>query len=326
MTEHSQTNWAAQASYSDLFFKLLDPAFLVEADTLKILELNDAAEKFLTSSGEDIRGQSIERWIPVDQREEFERQVRVTMRRYHPRHHELQILASSGKTHLFRCDLCQLQIHGTENQRPILQIIAHDITAQREAEKSALKYLADLKAANEKLEAMSITDEMTGINNFRYFKQRLELEHQRSVRFKRPYAILFLDVDHFKHYNDRNGHPAGDALLRGLGQLIKKSSRETDCVARYGGEEFVILAPETTGAQGIEFAERLRKSITSAGFEHGQHQPLGCLSASIGIASFPDSGTLPADILKAADQAMYQSKKNGRNRVTSDQPSSPARS
>ncbi|MBU6374840.1 MAG: GGDEF domain-containing protein [Bdellovibrionales bacterium] len=323
MTESYEGNWASQASYSDLFFKLLDPAFLIDGESLKILEINDAAEKILGGSAEELREQSIERWIPEAERADFALQVRVTMRRYHPRLHEISIQCADGRTRLYRCDLCQLQTQDVNKHRSVLQIIAHDITAQREAEQNAQKYLSelqtalsDLKAANEKLESMSVTDEMTGIHNFRYLKQRLEIEHRRAIRFKRPYAILFLDVDHFKHYNDRNGHPAGDALLRGLAQLLKKSSRETDCVARYGGEEFVILAPETNEQQGSEFAERLRKIITSAGFENGEHQPLGCISVSIGVACYPESAPSAEDTLKAADEALYHSKKSGRNRVT----------
>jgi diguanylate cyclase (GGDEF)-like protein/PAS domain S-box-containing protein len=312
---------ASQASYSDLFFRLLEPAFLLDASSLKILELNDAAEKMLGGSTADLTGESILRWIPESLQEEFQKQARVTLRRYHPRGHETRFISGEGQERLFRCDLCQLQ--AAEGAPPLLQLIAHDITAQREAEERAEKYLSELKstldelqAANHRLQEMTITDEMTRVNNFRYFKQRHEIEHQRSVRFKRPYAILFFDLDNFKHYNDRNGHPAGDQLLRDLAQLLKRSSRETDCVARYGGEEFVILAPETSAPQGAEFAERLRKAIVKARFPHADAQPLGIVSASIGVASYPADGSTPDQILKAADEAMYRSKKSGKNRVT----------
>ncbi len=312
---------AAQASYSDLFFRLLEPAFLLDAGSLKILELNNAAEKMLGGSAADLQGESILRWIPEDLRAEFQKQSRVTLRRYHPRGHETRFVSGDGHERLFRCDLCQLQ--AAEGATPLLQLIAHDITAQREAEERAENYLSELKSAlvelksaNDRLREMTITDEMTRVNNFRYFKQRQEIEHQRSVRFKRPYAILFFDLDSFKHYNDRNGHPAGDRLLTELAQLLKRSSRETDCVARYGGEEFVILAPETSESQGAEFAERLRKAIVAAGFPHATEQPLGIISASIGVASYPAAGGTPDQILKAADEAMYRSKKSGKNRVT----------
>jgi diguanylate cyclase (GGDEF)-like protein/PAS domain S-box-containing protein len=317
-TEKSHTS---QANYSDLFFRLLDPAFLLDSATLKILELNDPSERILGAAADELQGESILRWIPESLRDEFEKQARVTLRRYHPRGHETRFVSPDGRERLYRCDLCQLQPAG--GAAPLLQVIAHDITAQREAEERAEKYLVELKSAldelksaNDRLEEMSITDEMTRVNNFRYFKQRHKMEHQRSVRFMRPYAILFFDLDNFKHYNDRNGHPAGDRLLTELAQLLKRSLRETDCVARYGGEEFVILAPETSESQGGEIAERLRKAIEDAGFPHASEQPLGVVSASIGVASFPTAGSTPDDVLKAADEAMYRSKKSGKNRVT----------
>jgi diguanylate cyclase (GGDEF)-like protein/PAS domain S-box-containing protein len=317
----NEKNHTSQASYSDLFFRLLEPAFLLDATSLKILELNDPAEKMLDAATPELHGESILRWIPESLRDEFEKQARVTLRRYHPRGHETRFVSPEGRERLYRCDLCQLR--AAEGAEPLLQLIAHDITAQREAEERAEKYLVelksaldDLKSANDRLQEMAITDEMTRVNNFRYFKQRQEIEHQRSVRFKRPYAILFFDLDNFKHYNDRNGHPAGDRLLTELAQLLKRSSRETDCVARYGGEEFVILAPETSESQGAEFAERLRKAIVAAGFAHAKDQPLGVLSASIGVASYPAAGSTPDQVLKAADEAMYRSKKSGKNRVT----------
>ena len=313
MTDPQSQGWASKASYSDLFFRMLAPALLLDSATLEILEANDAAEKALGLSAAEVRGSLFSKWIPEELRNQFEQQVRVTLRRYHPREFEMEL--EIGEAHrLYRIELCQLQ--GQDRGHSLLQLIAHDITAQREAEERAEKYLEELKQANEKLQAMSITDELTQVYNLRYFKQRLEIEHQRSVRFKRPYSILFFDIDNFKHYNDRNGHPAGDALLRQLAQLLKTTSRETDCVARYGGEEFVVLAPETNESQGGEFAERLRKTIQSAPFEHSEHQPLGKVSASIGVASYPAAGTSPSEVIQAADQAMYHSKRTGKDRVT----------
>jgi diguanylate cyclase (GGDEF)-like protein len=123
-------------------------------------------------------------------------------------------------------------------------------------------------------------------------------------------------MDHFKNYNDTNGHPAGDQLLREFAGILKTQSRETDLVARYGGEEFVVLATETPTPKVTTFAERIREMVAKHPFAHAQKQPLGHVSVSIGVASYPDDGQTPEAVLQAADQAVYASKKGGRDRVT----------
>lgn len=326
MTEHLNLNSTAKASYADLFFRLLDPAFLLDGESLTILEHNDAGEKALGLDSEQLKGRNFLDWIPEELHSAFQQQVRITLRRYHPREHETWILSkNTDEKRLYRCALCQLstseQAEGSENPT-LLQVIAHDITAQRQAEENASIYLkklestlSELKEANNRLEELSVTDELTQVSNVR-FKKRLETEHQRSRRFERPYCIVFFDIDNFKHYNDRNGHPAGDRLLRLFAQTLKNSCRETDFIARYGGEEFVILATETSESQGLTFAERLRTKLEETAFEFGEFQPLGKISASIGVAAFPEAAAEPQALLNAADAAMYHSKKTGKNRVT----------
>ena len=311
----------SEASYSDLFFRLLDPAFVLDAETLQILALNRAAEKALKETPDSLRSRPILDWIPAGLRPEFEKQARITLRRYHPRKYEGTMMAPNGSDRPCAFEFCELR--GIDGAARLIQLIAHDLTAQREAEKRAENYLKklestldELETANKKLGELAITDELTGVHNVRHFRQRHAVEHQRSKRFRRPYAIVFLDLDHFKQFNDRNGHPAGDALLAALAKKLKEISRETDCLARYGGEEFVILAPETDEAQAGDFAERLRKAVEELAFPNSASQPLGRISVSIGVASFPASGKSPEAVLQAADQAMYHSKKGGRNRVS----------
>jgi diguanylate cyclase (GGDEF)-like protein len=198
----------------------------------------------------------------------------------------------------------------------IFQLIAKDVTREKEAENKIQNLLKELEAANLKLEALSITDEMTKMYNFRHFITQLKIEHEKAARYGFPYTIIFCDVDNFKHYNDRNGHPAGDQVLRGVASVLKATLRVSDLVARYGGEEFVALCVNTESADGQRLAERIRLAIEKHPFEHAKEQPLGCVSISIGVASFPTDGQIADEILKAADQAVYLSKKNGRNRVT----------
>jgi diguanylate cyclase (GGDEF)-like protein/PAS domain S-box-containing protein len=310
-----RTPWTQKPRYSDLFFRLSDPALLLNPSDHSILDANDATEQALGASRDQLLESSIHDWLPEGSIEEFSQQVRIAMRRYHPREIEfrLKTAKNGSQTRLYRLSFCQLQ---AEESETIVQILGRDITEERLAQEKNEAYLRELQDLNQKLERLSTTDEMTQIANFRFFKQRVAEEHQRSIRFKRPYSILFFDLDHFKSYNDRNGHPAGDQLLRDFATLLKAQSRETDLLARYGGEEFVILATETTAQNAIIFAERIRTLVASHPFLNGQNQPLGHVSASIGVASYPEHGDSPEAVLKAADEAVYASKKSGRDRVT----------
>lgn len=167
------------------------------------------------------------------------------------------------------------------------------------------------------LEELSTQDGLTQLANIRHFKNQLEIEHNRAQSYSDHYCIVLFDVDHFKNYNDRNGHPAGDALLRHLSKILQENIRNTDLAARYGGEEFIVLLRSTDHEGGWIFAERIRKVIEEHRFEYGELQPLGKLTISVGVAEFPQSGKTMENLIEAADQALYQSKRNGRNQTTS---------
>jgi diguanylate cyclase (GGDEF)-like protein len=173
-----------------------------------------------------------------------------------------------------------------------------------------------LTRANEKLEKLAITDGLTGIFNHRYFQEVLAYEISRQQRGERPFSVIMADVDHFKHYNDTNGHPAGDAVLKGIAQELVNHVRETDPVARYGGEEFVILLLDADRESAVKTAEKLRRRVANHPFAHASQQPLGCVSLSMGVATWPLNGTRAEELIDAADAALYYSKRSGRNRVT----------
>ncbi len=174
-----------------------------------------------------------------------------------------------------------------------------------------------LEEANSRLAQLAITDGLTGIYNHRFFQDRLGLEVARSLRSQQPLSLMMIDVDHFKMYNDRHGHPAGDEILRTVARLISEERRQNDIVARYGGEEFGVLLVDTEKTAAAVLADRVRQRIVSHPFPLHETQPGGCLSVSIGIASCPqDAGTAP-ELLSAADQALYRAKRAGRNRVAS---------
>ncbi len=166
-----------------------------------------------------------------------------------------------------------------------------------------------LHRKNEELERLSITDGLTGLFNRRHVMKTLETEVRRVQRQKRPFAILMVDVDHFKKYNDSHGHQAGDEVLRRVGALLKDATRDVDCPARYGGEEFLILLTDTTLAGAADAAQRIRSNLAHEVF------PGGPVTLSIGIAEFPEHGETVEAVIASADAALYRAKRDGRDRV-----------
>ena len=165
-----------------------------------------------------------------------------------------------------------------------------------------------------RLEEMSITDELTGLWNKREFNNQLEREFARAERTNRPCSLVFIDIDHFKKINDTYGHAAGDNVLQTTSLLIRKGLRPIDIASRYGGEEIVIIFPETIKQKAIHIAERIRKDIESYNFELSDEQKIR-LTASFGVAGYPEDGKTQHEVLDKADKAMYLAKKSGRNQV-----------
>jgi diguanylate cyclase (GGDEF)-like protein len=182
----------------------------------------------------------------------------------------------------------------------------------------SLVILANTALENARLhletQRLAITDGLTGLFNHLEFKRRLESECERAQRYGREFSLLMLDVDHFKQHNDRYGHPAGDAVLRGISDLLRQVLRGVDVVARYGGEEFAAILPETPSRGGVALAERVREAV----MKHTFRAPDGAatpVTVSIGIATAPMDGKSANEVLVAADQALYVAKETGRNRV-----------
>ncbi len=164
---------------------------------------------------------------------------------------------------------------------------------------------------HQEAQRLSVTDPLTGLWNYRYLTLGLSHEIERATRFGRPLALLMLDLDRFKQINDHHGHPAGDAVLIELARRMRAEVREVDTVARYGGEEFVIVLPETDAGGAASTAERLRQSIRSTPFEVegvALH-----VTASIGVAVFPEHGDNPSHLLRSTDDALYVAKADGRD-------------
>ncbi len=181
--------------------------------------------------------------------------------------------------------------------------------------KSLKRNVDALSFHNARLEQLANRDELTGLYNYRYFREAFETELSRCRRHKRIMSLLFADVDSFKQFNDRQGHLAGDALLATLGRLMMSMSRKSTIVARYGGEEFVLVAPETNRQGALLYAEKLRSAVESYPFEGREAQPGGRVTMSLGVATYPDHGTDVNSLIKYADDALYRAKENGRNQV-----------
>jgi len=237
--------------------------------------------------------------------------------------HELRCAHVADNGHMYFC----LPLLAQGETLGILHILGGAVTndpadAEGMTEKTGLaKILADnigLGIANLKLrEAMrslSIRDPLTGLFNRRYMEEALAQELHRSRRNDAPLAIIMLDIDHFKKFNDDFGHDAGDAVLRELGVFLKKHVRGSDVPCRYGGEEFILILSPSTIEGALRRAETIREAATHLSVRHAGHD-LGNVTLSMGVAIFPDNASDVEATVKAADMALYQAKSEGRNRV-----------
>ncbi len=191
------------------------------------------------------------------------------------------------------------------------------IKGKKKAEEGLRKALEDLEKTQDRLRELTITDDLTGLYNRRHLFNQLQLEILRAKRLGDPLSLIVLDVDNFKSYNDRYGHLEGDRVLRRLAEVIKDNIRQIDSTYRYGGEEFAIILPVTKIQDGLPVAERIRSAFEAVEFtpevskgkvEHAYR------TLSIGIAGLDPDYNLE-DLVKYADDAMYEAKRKGKNQV-----------
>ncbi|MCL4419798.1 GGDEF domain-containing protein [Patescibacteria group bacterium] len=160
-------------------------------------------------------------------------------------------------------------------------------------------------------------DQMTGLYNHAYFKIRLKEEASLALRDKtRSLSLIMIDIDFFKHYNDTNGHPKGDAVIKRIAEIMRSSTRSSDIAARYGGEEFAILMPNAQLTDAALKADKIRSEVEKTAFENESVQPNKRITISVGLASMPAHAISAESLLDSADKALYYSKNNGKNRVT----------
>jgi two-component system, cell cycle response regulator len=164
------------------------------------------------------------------------------------------------------------------------------------------------------LESLSVTDDLTGLHNYRALQQRLRDEFLRAQRYNDPLSLLMIDIDHFKEVNDKYGHQFGDFVLHELAKVLVAAVRETDFVARYGGEEFLVLLPQTHFSGSLPVAERIWRGVAQKSFSDGKLSTR--ITVSSGVSFFPNKSVATVDeLISSSDQALYQAKREGRNRI-----------
>lgn len=160
------------------------------------------------------------------------------------------------------------------------------------------------------LEKLSVTDQLTGLSNRRYFDDHLAIERKRAKRHNKTLSLIMIDIDHFKNVNDAHGHQVGDSVLREFARLLQDNVRDTDIISRWGGEEFIVLLPSTSSESAISVAQKIQSAVNSHCFSGA-----GKLTASFGVSNVDPNSNSNRESVNKADQALYQAKNQGRNRV-----------
>lgn len=224
----------------------------------------------------------------------------------------------------FRAEIIGPLVHHTKERQHVLGVLAiGDLGARPRDAKHMFQMVTNIASLAlvsshnmKKLRSMANHDGLTELLNKSSFLTDFGPKSLLSCeRDAKRFSLFLFDIDHFKNYNDTNGHPAGDELLKGMARLIKANLRPGDMASRYGGEEFVIGMPDTDPATALEQAEKIRQAVAATAFAHSERQPLGHISVSGGVATFPQDGSSVAELLQHADEALYQCKEAGRNNV-----------
>ena len=282
-------------------------------DKERIVDANAVAQKWL--------GKPIDQIIGGDPMEVFREWPQLLQRFFFLEYSREEVEIPGDPPRIFEVIITPMVNSSNKVEGRI--ILAYDITERKYLEK-------ELQTANEslqlqleenerlrlKLQEQATRDPLTGVFNRRYFAEALDKEAARAERENASFSVFILDVDHFKKYNDANGHLKGDECLRQIAEvLMSVGRRQYDLAARYGGEEFALILPGSTAKNAAKRAETLRKKLLALKIPH-RGSPDKCVTVSIGVAALtPTPSTQPADLVAHADQALYDAKKQGRNRV-----------
>ncbi|HWD39925.1 MAG TPA: diguanylate cyclase [Fimbriimonas sp.] len=300
--------------FENLFYGLPVACVTIDLEG-RVVEWNNAAEGLFGYSAAEMVGQEVVRLLDEEDRKLGRQRFMEIVRnggfrqiseRYAVRKDgsRIWIMASA------------LPLHGPDGKLNGIISTSIDITRRRAAELHLMEtnrlieeQRAALAQANERLEALSLTDSMTGLPNRRSFLSFLNTAFAESQRTGRPLSVILIDVDRFKSFNDQFGHPEGDIVLQEVSNILARSVRQSDFVARFGGEEFVVVLPETPASGALKAAETLREAI-----EQGDW-PKRSITASLGIATTSLRTDSSDSLVRRADEALYAAKAAGRNRV-----------
>ena len=204
-----------------------------------------------------------------------------------------------------------------ENLSDTVAISINTVMEMHSLKMENLRLVEDLKRKNRELERLSLLDALTGVANRRYFDNIIQEEWRRSLREQSPIAVVMIDIDYFKTYNDSYGHQQGDVCLQKVAKALSAGlKRPADFFARYGGEEFVGVMPETQLDGALQLSECMRKNVEQLALEHKASKVCGHVTVSMGVAStIPNPESTYDDLLQRADEALYTAKQEGRNRV-----------
>ena len=293
----------SEIRYRRLFEAAQDGILILDAKTGMITDVNPFLINMLGYSREEFVEKKLWEVGAFKDIEASQDAFRVLQKDEYIRYKDLPLRAKDGT--IIQVEfVSNVYLAGGEK---VIQCNIRDITERKQTQDALLKSEALLRE-------QSMRDHLTGLFNRRYMEETLERELLRASRKQLSLGIIMLDVDDFKRFNDTYGHAAGDAVLRELGNLLLGHIRGEDIACRFGGDEFIIVLPDASRAVARERAERL--------CEHARHfniqfegQTLEAVTISLGVAVFPEDGSHSAGILRAADDALYRAKREGRSRV-----------
>jgi diguanylate cyclase (GGDEF)-like protein len=301
------------ASYVDLFDRINDSILILDPDTLNVCLMNPSSERFFETTLDSLK---IFDLISENDKDIFIKHLNTLARRYNNKELKTKFLINNDWKHV-HISMGSLEL---KNEQRVIQLIIKDVT--------------ELIQLQLKLEQLSITDGLTGLFNKRHFESTMKSKLEESFRNDSNFSLIMLDIDNFKHYNDRNGHGAGDLLLKEFAEELRHRVRNIDIICRYGGEEFAIICPNTELEQALIVANRIKESLNKRPFKFAEFQPLGFISASIGISNIPyhivnewnktkTSTEMESYIeeciskmKKISDDNLYKAKESGRNCVS----------
>ena len=292
---------------------------ILDADQ-RIIMVNTAASAIAGRSASSLIGLSLEETLPLDVAADWQSPWATTLHSgLLATDQQIRLDSTQTESRLYSVS-CMPVGDDLSEQRGVL-VTFDDMTMieQKNAQLAiALQELSlsrdELKARSEHLELLATTDSMTGVANRRTFLEKLAVAIENVRADKLPLSCIMADIDHFKQVNDTYGHPVGDAVIIAVAKALSEGCRQEDLVARFGGEEFVMLLPGFNADEAFGIADRVRISVIALAY--GDEFPMPQLSASFGIAELTNDMVETADIINAADQALYASKEAGRNRVS----------